>query len=161
MTEPNYRPRPSTATENILRASNTQRSSVVNSYKGISNSPFDNELFNLKQTQRPKAVPLSDYIAAHEIELSKDKRKFFSPKQYQTIIANFDLSNLNATYDEISRTYNFVTNDNKYYNNTFSKSGLEKVFRIDSGNLSIAKSTQCDQSRLYIQIDTTDFNTAN
>ena len=61
MTEPNYRPRPSTATENILRASNTQRSSVVNSYKGISNSPFDNELFNLKQTQNYWLYIVEDY----------------------------------------------------------------------------------------------------
>jgi len=161
MTEPNYKPTPSTATQNVLRASNSQRSRVTNSYKGITGSPFDNDLFNLKMDRKPTVIPIYEKITENEIELSKDKRRFFSPKQYQTIIANFDLSNLNATYDNIGRIYVYPTNDNRYYNNTFSKVGLEKVFKINSGNLSIPKSTPCDQSRLFVQIQTTDFNIAN
>lgn len=161
MTEPNYKPRPSTAPENVYRASNTQRSRVTNTFKGITNSPLDNELFNLRMDQRPKAIPIYDTIAEHEIELSKDKRKFFSPKQYQTIIANFDLSNLNATYDSTCRTYNYPTNDNRYCNNTFSKTGLEKVYKFHSGLLNMPRSANFDQSRLFIQIETTDINVAN
>jgi hypothetical protein len=159
MTEPNYKPTPSTAPTNVLRALNSQRSRVTNSYKGISNSPLDNDLFNLRMSERPQAIPIHENIADHEIKLSKDKRKFFSPKQYQTIIANFDLSNLNASYD--TNSYVFDTNDNKYYNNTFSKSGLEKVFRFNSGFLSIANSRLTDRSRLFVQIQTTSLNMAN
>lgn len=158
MTEPNYKPTPATALTNAYR---NNRSTVTNSYKGITGSPLDNDLFNPRMNERPKAIPIFDNIAEHEINLAKDKRKFFSPKQYQTIIANFDLSNLNATYDDSTSCYVFNTNDNKYYNNTFSKSGLEKVFKFDSGFLSVAKTALVDSSRLYIQIQTTDLNMAN
>jgi hypothetical protein len=159
MTEPNYKPTPATALTNTLRSLNPQRSRVTNSYKGITGSSLDNDLFNLRMSEKPKAIPIHENIADHEIKLAKDKRKFFSPKQYQTIIANFDLSNLNASYD--TNSYVFDTNDNKYYNNTFSKSGLEKVFKFNSGFLSIANSRLTDRSRLYVQIQTTSLNMAN
>lgn len=161
MTEPNYKPTPSTASKNAFRASNTQRSRVTNSYKGISGSPFDNDLFNLRIDQKPKVLPIYETITDREIELSQDKRKFFSPKQYQTIISNFDLSNLNASYDEITGTYTYNTNDSRYYGNTFARVGLEKVFQITSGMLSMPRVAPCDLSRLFIQIVTTDFNMAN
>jgi hypothetical protein len=92
MTEPNYKPTPSTAPTNSLRSLNAQRSTVTNSYKGTTGSPLDNPLFKLRMNERPKAIPLSDAIADHEINLSKDKRKvhFFkmlvaSKKLHQTI----------------------------------------------------------------------------
>lgn len=161
MTEPNYKPTPATALTNSYRSLNSQRSTVTNSYKGISNSPLDNDLFNLRMNERPKAIPIYENITAHEINLSGDKRKMFIPKQYQTIIANFDLSNLNAIYDINTGYYTFNTNDNKYYNNTFGKSGLEKVFKFGSGFLSMPNSALIDRSRLYVQIQTTDLNVAN
>jgi hypothetical protein len=161
MAQPNYRPRPATATENTLRASNSQRSRITDSYRGVSNSPLDNELFETKITRRPQAIPIFDRIAEQEVKLASEKRKFFSPKQFQTIIANFDLSNLNGNYQDTTQSYEYETNDNKYYGNTFSKAGLEKVFRFDSGLLSMPRSAAFDTSRLFIQIDTTDLNMAN
>lgn len=160
MAEPNYRPRPSTDMTNVIRSANSQRSATRDSYRGTTGSHLDNDLFELKQ-RKTRAIPVFENMAEHEIAMSKDKRHFFSPKQFQTIIANFDLSNLNADYVPEAQHYEFSTNNSRYYGNTFGRVGLEKVFKFESGIVSMPRLANFDQSRLFVQIDTTDFNIAN
>lgn len=156
----NYTQYPRTSLQNNIRSGNVARSAGVINYKGVSNSPLDNDLSDLR-SQRPKVIHLAEHMADHEIAMSGDKRKFFSPKQYQTIISNFDLSNLNSNYDTVTGSYEFTATDSRYYGNTFGKSGLEKVYQFDSGILNMPRTFNFEQSRLFIQIETTDFNVAN
>lgn len=158
----NYKPRPKNGPENGFRALNTQRARGTDTFKGITNSPLDNDLFELKTNKRPVAIHLHEQMADFEIAQSQSKREFFSPKQYQTIIANFDLSNLNAkNYSDETQLYEYPTNDSGYYGNTFAKVGLEKVFKFDSGSLSMPRSANFDQSRLFVQVDTSGINMGN
>lgn len=157
--KPNYRPNPNTSLLNVIPAENSARSRSVRNYNGVSQSPLDNPLFDVKLDKVPKAIPIFDHIAEREIKLSEDKRKFFSPKQYQTIISNFDLSNTNA--NESNGVYVYNACDSKYYGNTFGRAGLEKVFRFDSGCLSMPRTFDFDQTRMYAQLETTCNNMGN
>jgi hypothetical protein len=150
----NARPNPSMA--DVANSSNIGRSRVTESYHGY-NGQLDSNIIDGKSATRPKVRRVADEIFEAEISRSGAKRKACMVKEYQTIYSALDISNLNSEYDPNNKTYTYTVTDNKFYKNSFGKTGLEQIYEVQFSPISVPTYFQdelgFDLSRLYLDIN--------
>jgi hypothetical protein len=160
---PNFKMTPPTNLANQYNQGNTARSRITDSWRGYS-PEYNNIIVEAKGEKRPKAIPIFEDLAEHEISLSGKKANRFMPKEYQDVMTYLDLSNINAEYDTSQSHYNYNPLNDKYLSNDFSKTGLEKVFKFQCGALTMPKylnSLGYNLNQLFVEIATSGDNTGN
>lgn len=161
-TLPHYNARPNASLPERVKNDNIGRSRITQSYHGY-DGQLDTNIIDSKQIKYPKVRRLADEIAEHEIRRSTEKSALFIPKKYEHLYTYLDISNINGEYDQNSKSYNYNICDNKYYKNSFGRSGLENVYHISFGSMSIPNYYAIlgyDMSKFFVSIGINEY-TAN
>lgn len=152
-----YDQRPNPNMAEVINSSNIGRSRISESYRGY-DGPLDSNVIDKRETAYPRVRRIADEFSKQEIVKSADTRSTYLPKVHQELYTYLDLSNTNAHFD--SNTNSYIYDVNKYYSGSFSKTGLDKVYKVAFSPLSIPtyfETIGYDLNRIYVDLNLTEF----